>query len=367
MKRFKALDVFRGATICLMIVVNTPGSWSSTFSPLLHAPWHGFTPTDLVFPSFLFAVGTSLAFVKRRWPDQSSSQVINKILRRSVIIFALGFLLYWFPFVEWTKEGALTFAPLSETRIMGVLQRIALCYLFAALMVYYLSDRMLVYASVFFLLLYWWLLYAFGDYSLENNLARTLDRWLIGDNHLYKGEGIPFDPEGLLSTIPSIVNVIGGYLAGAYIMKNKIHYETLSKLLLAGIGLMIIAYFWDLVFPINKKIWTSSYVLLTIGMDLVWLGIIFYTTDFIKQPINYYFFEVFGKNPLFIYLLSGFLTIMLFFIRVNGNQSLYGYIYKNAFAWIGPYIGSLIFALSFMFICWLAGYWMDKNKIYIRV
>lgn len=367
MNRFKALDVFRGATVCFMIVVNTPGSWSTTFSPLLHAPWHGFTPTDLVFPSFLFAVGTSISFVKRKWPDKTSSEVLNKIFKRFIIIFLIGFLLYWFPFVKWSEAGTLVLKPLSETRIMGVLQRIALCYFFAALMIYYLSQRLLIVSSAILLLAYWGMLYFLGDYSLEGNFARTLDRWLLGDNHLYKGEGIPFDPEGLLSTLPAIVNVIAGYFTGAFIIKNKVSFETLAKLLLASVGLIVLAYCWDLLFPINKKLWTSSYVILTIGIDLALLAAIFYSTDFIKKPFNYYFFEVFGKNPLFIYLLSGFLTILLFFFRIDGKQSLYNYIYVHGFSWINPYLGSFLFALTFMLICWSVGWWMDKKKIYIRV
>ncbi len=367
MKRFKALDVFRGATVCFMIVVNTPGSWSTTFSPLLHASWHGFTPTDLVFPSFLFAVGTSISFVKRKWADNTSKEVLTKIFKRFAIIFLIGFFLYWFPFVKWTETGELVFKPLGTTRIMGVLQRIALCYLFGALMVHYLSQRLLIVWSVILLLAYWVILYALGDYTLEGNFARTLDIWLLGENHLYKGEGIAFDPEGLLSTLPAIVNVTAGYLAGAFIVKNQVSYETLAKLLLAAIGFIVLAYFWDLSFPINKKIWTSSYVVLTIGIDLALLAVIFYSTDFIKKPFNYYFFEVFGKNPLFIYLLSGFLVILMFFIRIGGKQTLYNYIYVNGFAWIDPYLGSFMFALTFMLICWSVGYWMDRKKIYIRV
>ncbi len=368
MKRFKALDVFRGMTVCFMIIVNTTGDWSKTFAPLLHPNWHGFTPTDLVFPSFLFAVGNALAFVKTRWGDKTIRDVFGKILKRTLIIFFLGYTLYWFPFVKWSAAGELVGAPFSETRFFGVLQRIALCYFVGAIMVFYLSKRQLVISSALMLLSYWMILLGFGDYSLQNNFARTVDVWLFGSNHLYGGEGIPFDPEGLLSTLPAVVNVIGGYLAGIYIIRGqRIDFEKIAKLMLVGAGLMFLAYLWDLSFPVNKKLWTSSYVVLTIGLDLMILAFLIYLLDFSKSPIKFHFFEIFGKNPLAIYLFSQYLTVILISVRVDGQQSLYNYIYKKGFTWISPYWSAFAFAFAFMMVCWLVGWWMDRRKIYIRV
>jgi len=367
MQRFKALDVFRGMTICLMIIVNTPGTWSAVYAPFLHAPWHGFTPTDLVFPSFLFAVGNAFAFVKSRWTDKTLSDVFGKILKRTFLIFLIGYLLSWFPFVRWNDAGELYFKGIETTRIFGVLQRIALCYFGAAILIFYLNKRQLLIASGIILFGYWGLMYGFGDYSLENNYARTLDRILLGDNHLYKGEGIPFDPEGILSTFPGIVNVIGGYLAGAYIIMGKtITYEKVAKLLLYGCLLMGLAYVWDLGFPINKKIWTSSYVLLTVGINLVTLAGLIYLIDFKPRPMSFKFFEVFGMNSLFIYILSGFLVKLMLLIKING-ESAYGFIYKNGFEWMGGKLGSFMFALVFLLVCWIVGRFLDKRKIYIRV
>ncbi|RAJ12811.1 acyltransferase family protein [Arenibacter echinorum] len=367
MKRFKALDVFRGLTICLMIVVNTPGDWELTFAPLLHANWNGFTPTDLVFPSFLFAVGNAFAFVKSRWGDKPPSEVFQKIIKRTLIIFLLGYMMYWFPFVSWTDSGGLALVPFSETRILGVLQRIALCYFIGATMIYFLTNRQLIIASAIILLGYWGLLSAFGDYTLEGNLVRTLDRFLLGDSHLYGGDGLPFDPEGLLSTLPAICNVIAGYVVGQYVIQGGITYEKLAKMLMVAAGLLAVAYFWNLSFPVNKKLWTSSFVILTIGLDIIVLSILIYAIEFVKRPINFNFFEIFGKNSLFIYLLSEYLAITLLFVRVNENQSLYNYIYEKGFSWFGPYYGSFIFALVFMMLCWLIGLWLDKKKIYIKV
>jgi predicted acyltransferase len=370
-QRFLALDVFRGMTVCFMIIVNTPGNGSTTFSPLHHAPWHGFTPTDLVFPSFLFAVGNAMIFATRKWETMTQSQVLWKIFKRTFIIFLLGYLMYWFPFVEYNHAGGFSMRPFEKTRIFGVLQRIGLCYGIAALMVYYLKPRMILSISAALLLLYWALMIWFGEsadpLALNTNAGVRLDRFLLGEDHLYHGEGVAFDPEGILSTIPAIVNVIGGYFAGKYILEKGKSYETLSKLLLAGAALLAIAYCWNLLFPINKKLWTSSFVLLTVGLDCLILGSIIYVVDFLKKTKWTIFFQVFGKNPLFIYLLSEVIAILLYFFHVEGNVSVYNWIFRTFFLPFGGYTGSLIFALAVMLTCWLVGWWMDRRKIYIRV
>lgn len=368
-QRFTALDVFRGMTVCFMIIVNTPGNGATTFSPLLHAHWHGFTPTDLVFPSFLFAVGNAMSFVMKKWEQLSQSQVLWKIFKRTAIIFLLGFLMYWFPFVKW-QEGHLIGFPIGETRILGVLQRIALCYGIASLLAYYCKPKTVAIIGVILLLAYWILLYLFGDAAdylgMETNAGTYLDKWLMGEHHMYHGEGIAFDPEGLLSTMTSVVNVIGGYLVGLHLQKNGKTYEGLTKLLLAGCALVTVAYFWNLLFPINKKLWTSTFVLYTVGLDCLVLSAIIYLVDFKKKTSWNYFFEVFGRNPLFIYLLSEIGAIILYFVRV-GDSSLYHWIFQSIFSHAGMYVGSLLFAISFMLFCWLVGYILDKRKIYVRV
>lgn len=367
MKRFEALDAFRGMTIFLMIIVNTPGDWSATFLPLLHAQWHGFTPTDLVFPSFLFAVGNALVFVNRKWADKPFSAYFIKILRRTIILFLLGYLMYWIPFYKWTDGGGLIPIHISETRILGVLQRIAICYFFASLMIRSLSERALWAGSAVLLIGYWAILSLFGDYTLEGNAVLKLDRLLLGESHLYMGEGIPFDPEGLLSTLPSIVNVIAGYLFGAYLVRGAIDYEKVAKTMLAGLALLFAAYLWDFGFPINKKLWTSSYVLLTVGLDLLVMAVILYTTNLAERKLNYTFFLIIGMNALFLYLLSEYLAIFMHFIRVDGEITLFQYTYRTLFEWMGPYIGSFAFALSFTMVCWAAGWWLWKKGIYIKV
>ena len=360
--RFLSLDVFRGLDVALMIIVNSPGSWSTAYSPLLHADWHGFTLTDLVFPTFLFVVGNSMSFSLKKYEAVGDATYFKKVLKRTFIIFLLGFLMYWFPFF---KEGELK--PLSETRIFGVLQRIALCYFFASLLIRYLNTKQLLWFSALSLIAYNIILVVFGDLTLEGNAVLQLDRWLIGPAHMYKGEGIAFDPEGLLSTLPAISNVIFGFLAGKFIQEKGINYETIAKLMMAGSMLILVAFAWDLVFPINKKLWTSSFVLLTCGIDLVIIGLLIYLLDIRKVKGWTYFFEVFGKNPLFIYLLSILIVITLFNIRI-GETSAYGWIAQNIFiSNLGGKFGSLLFALWIMMMCWLAGYLLDKRNVYIKV
>lgn len=370
-QRFTVLDVFRGLTICLMIIVNTPGNGETTFSPLLHANWNGFTPTDLVFPSFLFAVGNALSFVMVKWATLSKKQVLLKIFKRTAIIFLLGYLMYWFPFVKRDATNQIIAFPFDETRVFGVLQRIALCYGIAALMVYYLKTNTVVILSVAFLFLYWILLYALGNssapLSLEGNAVLRIDKWLLGEKHLYHGEGLAFDPEGLLSTLPAIVNVIGGYLAGKYIKQKGFTYECLSGLLLSGVILLALAYCWNLSFPINKKLWSSSFVLQTVGLDCIIIAVLIYLINFKQYTKWTYFFEVFGRNPLFIYLLSEIVAIVFYAVQMENNVSLFQWLFINVFSYVGNYAGSLLFAVSFMLSCWLVGYLLDKRKIYVRV
>jgi predicted acyltransferase len=370
-QRFLALDVFRGMTVCFMIIVNTPGDGNTTFSPLLHAKWHGFTPTDLVFPSFLFAVGNAMSFVMPKWADKSQTAVLWKIIKRTVLIFLLGYLMYWFPFFRLDENNHINSFPIAETRILGVLQRIALCYGITSLMIWYLKPKWAVITSSGLLLLYWGIAFWFGDapdpLSISGNAGLKLDKWLMGDQHLYHGEGIAFDPEGWLSTLPAIGNVMAGFTVGRFVQKKGKTYEGLTKLLLAGFGLVLLAYCWNFFFPVNKKLWTSSFVLCTVGLDCIILAAIIYVIEFGKKLRWSYFFEVFGKNTLFIYLLSELLVIPLYIITIEPGISLFQWIYKHTFGYTGAYIGSLLFALAFMLLCWTVGYVLDKRKIYIRV
>ena len=369
-KRNVALDVLRGMTICFMIIVNTPGNSATSFSILNHAKWFGFTPTDLVFPSFLFVVGNAMSFVMNKWADTPRGTVVWKILKRTFLIFLLGYLMYWFPFFKLDKDHNIISFPMSHTRIMGVLQRIALCYGIASLMIYFFKIRATVIISVIILFLYWIILYAFGDHndplSMQGNAGFYLDKWLMGENHMYHGEGVAFDPEGWLSTLPAIGNVVGGYVVGKWVQQKGNSYEGVAKLLIAGFGLLVCGYFWDLMFPISKKLWTSSFVVYTVGLDCIILAVLIYIIRMQNKTKWTGFFQIFGRNPLFIYLLSELMVTVLFTIPV-GNTNLFRWIYQNIFSYAGGYLGSLLFAIAYMLFCWSIGYWLDKKKIYIRV
>jgi predicted acyltransferase len=279
--------------------------------------------------------------------------------------------MYWFPFVHWNDQHQLVAKPIANTRIMGVLQRIALGYFFAALMIRYFKLRTVIAISIGLLFVYWILLLLFGEtypYDMLTNAGTRLDLWLFGSRHLYHGEGVAFDPEGVLSTIPAIANVTFGYAAGFWIQQKGKTYEGLAKLLLCGTFLIFLALIWDWFFPINKKLWTGSYVFLTVGIDCILLSILIYITEFLGKIKWGYFFEVFGKNPLFIYLLSELGATMLWFIPIGPeHQPLYRWLFENIFRHAGMYVGSFLFALSFMLFCWFVGWILDKSKIYVRV
>ncbi|HXB09018.1 MAG TPA: hypothetical protein VNW04_17955 [Puia sp.] len=371
--RSLSLDIFRGMTICFMIIVNNAGNEELAYSPLLHAHWHGFTPTDLVFPSFLFAVGNAMSFAMKKFEPMATGAVVGKILRRTFLIFLLGYLMYWFPFFHHTADGGWALNPLDHTRIMGVLQRIALCYGIASLLIYFTSTRTVLVVSALLLIGYWVILalaHAPGadPFSMTGNAGYRLDKWLLGEGHMYHGEGVAFEPEGFLSTLPGVVNVVAGYYAGVFIAQKGKTYEGLAKLLLWGAGCLFVAYVLNFFFPVNKKLWTDSFVFITIGLDLVLLSFLIYIIEFCQKTRWTYFFSVFGKNPLFIYLLSELLAETLSLIPGKGDSDLKEWVNGSFYQqWFPGAFGSLLYSLTFMMICWSVGLMLDKKKIYIRV
>jgi predicted acyltransferase len=270
---------------------------------------------------------------------------------------------------------------LDNLRILGVLQRIALCYFFASIMVYYLKPRGVIVSSGFVLLAYWAMTWFFGGapdpYSLEGYFGTPVDKALLGETHLYRGEGIPFDPEGITSTLPAIVSVIIGYLAGDYIRRKGLSWEMLANLFFAGMILIFAGLTWHMGFPINKKIWTSSYVLYTSGLALAVLGVLIYLVEFKKKQGTWSrFFDVFGKNPLFIYVLSGVWVRLYGLFRIEDGmvdgkpvfKGLGGWMYDHLFSpAFGALNGSLVYAIAHVLLFWAVGWWLDKRKIYIRV
>lgn len=369
--RYLALDVLRGMTIAFMIIVNTPGSWRDLYGPLAHADWHGFTPTDLVFPTFLFVVGNAMSFALKKLNEMKPSDFYVKVFKRAALIFLIGWLLNYFPFYDYNEAGEMVAVKLSEVRLLGVLQRIALAYLLAALVVYWTGERGAWIVGIGALVIYWPIMYFFGDaadpYGLNGNAQIKLDLLLIGEKRMYMGEGIPFDPEGTLSTLTSMVNVLAGFIVGKFIQKKGNTLGTVQTLVISGVVLLALAYLWDLGFPINKKIWTSSYVLLTVGWDLVLLGGLVFLVEVQKVTSWTYFFQAFGRNPLILYVCSG-VVVSIFSMIPVGDSTFKGWIYANFFtSWLGPKNASFLFAIAYMLLIWLIGLWMDKKKIYIKV
>lgn len=382
-ERFYSLDVFRGATVALMILVNNPGSWGHLYPPLDHASWHGCTPTDLVFPFFLFAVGNAMAFVMPKVEAAGEGAFWKKIIKRTLIIFGIGLFLNWFPFIKYNDAGNLIGKPFENLRIFGVLQRIALSYFFASVIIHFFKVRGAFVVSAFILLFYWFLCVAANPsdpFSINGWFGTNIDKALIGESHMYHGEGIAFDPEGLMNTFAAIVQVTLGYLVGNYIITKGKNAEMLNGLFVTGCVLIFAGFCWDMVFPINKKIWTSSYTIYTTGLALLILSLIIYLIEF-KGNKGWWtgFFDVFGKNALFIFVMSGILPRAMGLIRIPGTISPNGkQTYLSPFGWFyehlckpilpfDPRIGSLIYALCFIGMMWYFSWLLDKKKIYIKV
>lgn len=370
-KRLLSLDVFRGITIAGMILVNTPGTWEYVYPPLLHADWHGVTPTDWVFPFFLFIVGVAipLALGKRLARGDNKQQIMLKILRRTLLIFAIGLFLAGFPKFD-----------LANIRIPGVLQRIALVYFFCSLIFVYIKGwRTQLMISIGLLVLYWVLMTLIpvpGGYppnlQPETNLGAWLDRTILGSQHLWK-QAVTWDPEGLLSTMPAIVTGMVGVFTGLWIKTERNDYQKLTGMFAIGTILLALSLTWDIFFPINKKIWTSSYVLYTGGVALLFLGVVYWLVDVLQYKTWIKPFVVYGTNALFAYIMSSFIVKLMLIPKFEqpdgGTQNLYGKIYTDIFEpmFASPYNASLAFAITYVLfilgLTWLL-YW---RKIFIKV
>jgi predicted acyltransferase len=369
-QRLKSLDVFRGITIFLMIVVNTQGGGAVPYGQLMHADWNGLTLTDLVFPSFLFAMGTAMVFAVRKGRGKPKAALLFRIFKRSCLIFVVGLALSWYTTMYFTA-GGIAFADLAHLRILAVLQRIALCYGIAGLLAVYVRPLGLWVCGFVLLLGYWLLLYHFGvggqPYGETTNLVLAIDLRVLGEAHMYRERGLVFDPEGLLSTLPATVNVIAGYLTGKYLLEKGRLWGAAGIVLVVGFFLVGAGCLWGLEFPINKQLWTSTFVLVNTGIDLGCMAILYYGVEIRRWSFGVRFFTVLGKNPLFVYVLSNLLLV--FFIWPVGRGTV-GIDWINAIVFQrlapGP-LGCLLFAVAFTLLCWVAGWWLDRKKIYLRL
>ena len=378
-ERLLSLDVFRGMTVAGMLLVNDPGTWGAIYPPLEHAEWHGWTPTDLIFPFFLFIVGitTHLSMSVRRARGDDDGALARQILKRGALIFLFGFLLSWFPFFQWdTVKGIAdpTFLErvvyrVQHVRIMGVLQRIGLAYIICGLITLRTTLKQQVVIATTMLFGYWIAMTAipvpphgvFGLHVLHIPGA-TLDAWLdrviLTPDHLWVGGGGLRDPEGLLSTIPAAVTAMLGVFAGRWIATARPLTDRLAGLFAGGALAMVGGLVWNWVFPINKSLWTSSYTLFCAGMGCVALGVCMWIVDLHKRDRWTKPFVVYGVNPMLAFLGSGLVARLIYSIfKVNyqGQRiSLEAAIYKSLFAsWLSPINASLAFALCFVFAFYL--------------
>ncbi len=378
-KRLASLDAFRGITIAAMILVNNPGTWSAVYPPLLHATWHGWTPTDLIFPFFLFIVGVAVAFAytKRLAQDAKKGPLVVKALKRTLVLFGLGLLIAAYPFFNFSPEFGLR--DFGTLRIPGVLQRIAVCYFVATLLFLYTKPRWEYVTAAVILFGYWAAMTlipvpGYGAGVLDEpagTLAGYLDRVVFGD-HLWSEANREWDPEGFLSTFPAIVTTLIGVWTGRLLLSNRNPLEKTVRIFVWGLAALTAGYIWEWFFPINKALWTSPYVLLSGGLAMCGLGVCYWIADVRGRDRWTKPFVEYGVNAITVYVLSGLLVKTLLAIRVpngtDGSQTLQTWIFENVFAPIGtPEFASMLYAVVWVFGFYLIARWMYGRKIIVKV
>lgn len=388
-KRLLSLDVLRGITIAGMILVNNPGSWGNIYAPLKHASWNGLTPTDLVFPFFVFIMGVSMYLSYKKLDFKFSKDSFIKLTRRSILLFLIGWALGYLSLTMRQYNGLreedlgfftqtwMAMSSLENFRIMGVLQRLALISFFGTLIILLIKPEKIPWLAGGILLLYWVIIGISNSYGLsEDNIIAMVDKAILGATHMYKttnaeGVRIVFDPEGLLSTLPCIAHVLIGFWAGKLMSDTKDLHKKIESLFILGTILTFMGFLLDYGFPINKNIWSSSYVLTTTGLAALLLALLVWIID-IKGMKNWtVFFESFGVNPMFVFVAGGVITILtanIGFEYLGQWTSLKTYAYKHVLQpAMGDYPASLVFALSFVLVCWLIAHYLYKKKIYIKL
>jgi len=386
-KRLVSLDFLRGLTIALMIIVNNPGTWKTIYAPLRHAQWHGWTPTDLVFPFFLFIVGVAipLSFTKLMNKGIPNSELLKKVIRRTILIWGIGLLLHAWPFgIPLSPDKSFTFdnfiRTFSHLRILGVLPRIAWCYFIAGVIFIYLpkfSHR--IYASVGLIVIYELLMripflsgWGGGDFTLEHNFARFIDLQILGANHMYGGMGIPFDPEGIVSTFTAAVTTMLGVFTSLIILKDWELNKKLKVIFFMGLGFYLGGEILGYIEPINKQLWTTTYVMTMGGLTMIMLSFTTVLIDIFKKDMIAKPFVAMGANPLIAFVGSSFIAKNLYLIKYTASDgnlvSLKNWIFQNicspVFSEINASLLHAVLHLAlWLVICW----WMYKKKIFIKI
>lgn len=379
-KRLLALDILRGITIVGMILVNNPGTWGNIYAPLVHAPWNGLTPADLVFPFFMFIMGISTYISLRKYRFEYSHAAAWKILKRTLVIFAIGLGIDWFSTFchTWNAlsgEEVTFLSRLGQSvwafdhiRIPGVMQRLALCYGVTAILALTMKHRHIPYLIAAVLVGYFIALVVGNGFEYsELSILSIVDISVLGKSHII---GIS-DPEGLLSTLPSIAHVLIGFCVGQLLMEVKEIDKKIERLFLVGTILTFMGFLLSYGCPINKRIWSPTYVIVTCGLASSFLALLVWVIDVKGYKRWSGFFEAFGVNPLFIYVMAAALSILMsnLLITYNGDtMSLHGYCYKVILQpLLGNHLGSLAYALLFVGVHWVIGYILYKRNIYIKI
>ena len=388
-KRYTALDILRGMTVAGMVMVNNPGSWNQIYAPLRHAAWHGCTPTDLIFPFFLFIVGAAMAFSFAKFKEGLTAQSVKKLAVRSLLIFVTGLLLNAFPFYPLSPDPDLSWGAnylnyLDGIRIFGVLQRIAMAYLVGGFLALWLQKpKKIAWGVVALLLVHWAILYFFGGddpYSKEGNISGPIDIWLLGQNHIYRGFGLPFDPEGVLGAISGAGTLLLGYFIGNTVRQSEQKIDAVGLLFtlsLLGLGIGIV---WNNWLPINKPLWTGSYVLYAAGWSTMLLAFFIYLVDVVGSVGKVRFekllypFKALGMNPLFAFVMAGlFAKVLGRMVRwetaAGTKTSALGWFYQQVCVPVFGHneLGSLSFALCYVAIFTLMAIVLYRKKIFIKL
>lgn len=374
--RLLSLDVLRGITVAGMILVNNPGDWGTIYSPLKHAEWIGLTPTDLVFPFFMFVMGVSMSISMKKYSGHFCSQFVIKLFKRTAILFLLGVMLSWFSLVlgnilHPSKEISLiqVLLPLHDVRILGVLQRLALSYFFASLLAIWIrSKAALFYTIISILLIYGLVLWYGNGFELsEDNIIAVIDRCLLGENHMYlewlpDGGRIRFDPEGFLSTLPGIAHVLIGYFCGNIIMQNKTLDEKIVQLSVIGIILLFVGFLFSYSCPIIKKVWSPTYVLVTSGFTYLFFVLLIWIIDLQKCSKWIIPFQTLGCNPLFIYLFASLMADVL------GHVGLHEEVYAVFVKLFNPScFSSMMYAIAYVAVNAGLAYILYKKRVFIKL